>query len=303
MRRLRLLAFAPIAALAAAAACGGGDAAGPSAAAERPRIVVTYSILGSLVSELVGDAAEVEVLIPDGVDPHDWQPSARDVEAIQEADLVVANGLGLEQSLGSALDEAGRAGVPIFYASDHADLRRVGEGEEQHGDGSEDPHLWTSPVETGAVIAALATSLPGDVYVSDRATDLDARLKALDAEIERMLAVVPVERRLLVTGHESMGYFADRYGFTLVGAIVPSLSSQAEASAADLAELKEQIERTGARVIFTETGTPPQVAEAIADETGASVVELPSHALPDDGSYFTFMRELAREVAGALAPD
>lgn len=304
----RLLALL-LAGVTVAAGCGGGQA---SERADRPRVVVTYSILGSLVAELVGNAADVTVLMPDGVDPHDWQPSAQDVEAIQSADIVATNGLDLEEGLENALAEAERSGVPVFRAADHVAVRTAGESEgghgeehaeDEHGAGGADPHIWTSPVAMRDAVSALAAALATEagLDLSGRAAQLEARLTELDAELERILAVVPAERRQLVTGHESMGYFADRYGFVLVGAVVPGLSSQAATSAADLAELKEQIERAGATVVFTEIGTPAQVAEAIASETGASIVELPSHNLPGDGSYFTFMRGLATAVADALA--
>lgn len=323
----------------ALAACGGSsgsaDPAAPAPAApaaDAPTIVVTYSVLGALVSDLVGDSARVDVLMPNGVDPHDWQPSAKDVEAVSKAALVVENGLDLEEGLADAIHEAEGAGVPIFTATDHVELRTIGEGEvadehaegeapvtgaapaetgdvhgqdehhDEHAVGADDPHIWTDPATMRAVMAALATELEQGLGLdlATRAADLDARLADLDAELEQTLAAVPAERRKLVTGHESMGYFARRYGFTLVGALIPSISSQAQASAAELAGLKETIEREGATTIFTEIGTPAQVAETIADETGARVVELPSHNLPDDGSYFTFMRDIATRVADGL---
>ena len=299
----------------------GGLAAEPSEAGEARRIVVTYAVLGSLVQELVGGSADVEVLMPNGVDPHDWQPSAKDVEAIGEADLVVANGLDLEEALHDVLAEAEDAGVPVFRATEHVDLRPIGVGEAgsaaeepgeaaeeqagaEHGAGSDDPHIWTDPLAMKSVIRDLATLLEQrfDLPVAGPARELEARLDALDERVEDTLSTIPAADRKLVTGHESMGYFADRYGFTLVGALVPSFSSQAEASAAELAELTEQIEAMGVGVIFIEIGTPSSVADAIGDETGATVVELPSHNLPDDGSYFTFMQEIADRVAGALAP-
>lgn len=308
MLRLRLLALALLAVTTVASACGdGGREAKPGGESARPRLVVTTSILGSLVAELAGATAEVSVLMPDGVDPHDWQPSARDVEAIHGADIVVANGLDLEEGLTGAIAEAERAGVAVFRATDHVELRTIGEehGEEEPGAGSEDPHVWTSPAAMREVVSALAASLVTEVGldVGERASDLEARLDELDREIERALAGIAPERRKLVTGHESMGYFADRYRFELIGAIIPGLSSQAEASAADLARLAGQVRAAGASVVFIEIGTPRQLAEAIAEETGATVVELPSHNLPDDGSYFTFMRALASEIAGALAVD
>ena len=309
MLRLRLLALALLAVTTVASACGdGGREAKPGGEPVRPRLVVTTSILGSLVAELAGAAADVSILMPDSVDPHDWQPSARDVEAIHEADIVVANGLDLEEGLTGAIAEAERAGVAVFRATDHVELRTIGRDREEHGEeepgaGSEDPHVWTSPAAMRRVVSALAASLVTEVGldVGERASDLEARLDELDREIERVLAGIAPERRKLVTGHESMGYFADRYRFELIGAIIPGLSSQAEASAADLARLAGQVRAAGASVVFIEIGTPRQLAEAIAEETGATVVELPSHNLPDDGSYFTFMRALANEIAGALA--
>ena len=297
MRRLLAIAAAASAGAFAVAGCGTGSATEPvSAEADEPAIVVTSSILGSLAGELAGGEAEVTVLMPEGVDPHDWQPSAKDVETLGTADLVVVNGLDLEEGLGDVLAEIERDGVPVFAATDHVELRTE--------DGREDPHIWTDPLAIKAVVSALAAVLEQELEldVAARAAGLEERLVVLDEELRDTLAAVPPGERKLVTGHESMGYFADRYGFELVGAIVPSSSSQAEASAGELAELKPLIESEGVRAVFTEIGTPGEVAEAIAAEAGATVVELPTHALPADGSYFTFMRELAATIAGAVAP-
>lgn len=306
----RLAAAAAGLALAGALAggCGSDDAA-----AGRPEIVATTTVLGSLAEELVGSAAEVRVLMPNGVDPHDYQPSARDVEALRDADLVVENGLGLEEGLLDALGEARTSGVPVFTATDHVRLRQVGEGEAAGGrrdDGEEargpdDPHIWMDPVAMRDAMAALAPVVERELGLDlgERPADLVARLDDLDAEIRETLSVVPEERRKLVAGHESMGYFAGRYGFELLGAVVPSLSSRAQVSASDLAALRRQVEREGVPAIFNELGTPPGVADAVGDETGARVVEIRTAVLPADGSYFTFMREAAATVAAALAPE
>lgn len=294
MRRALAIASAVLVGAVGVAGCGMGSAAEPPAAAEgTPTIVVTYSILGSLVSELVGGGANVAVLMPDGVDPHEWQPSAKDVEKLGSADLVVVNGLDFEESLDDVLDDVG---APVFTATDHVELRTLG--------GVGDPHIWTDPLAMRAVVAALAAELENELGldVAARATGLEDRLVALDADVRATLAAIPPGKRKLVTGHESMGYFADRYGFELAGAAVPSSSSQAETSAGELADLKELIEREGVSVVFTEVGAPSQAAEAIAEEAGATVVELPSHTLPADGSYFTFMRDLAATIEEALAP-
>ncbi|HZW00879.1 MAG TPA: metal ABC transporter substrate-binding protein [Candidatus Deferrimicrobium sp.] len=307
--------------------------AGPLAAQSEPLgngvdIVVTTSVLGSVVRDLVDDRANVTVLMANGVDPHDWAPSAQDLEAVYAADLVVANGLGLEEGLQDALGQAEAEGTPIFEATDHIDVRELGEAAhgqeaeaghapadspapeaspaaavgEGHDHGAEDPHFWVDPVSMIAVVEALAPVI-GElgVDVSDREADLVARLESLDAQVRSRLAVIPAGARKLVTGHESMGYFAARYDLELVGAVIPGLSSQGEVSARAMADLAEQIRDAGVRVIFAEAGTPRSVADAIASETGAGVVELPSHRLPDDGSYVTFISGIADIVAEALS--
>jgi zinc/manganese transport system substrate-binding protein len=274
----------------------------------RKTIVVTYSILGSIVRDLVGDQATVVVPMPNGQDPHEWEPSAKDIETIDKADLVVQNGLGLEGGMEKTLQQAQAAGVKFFTASDHVQVRYVGAGEGiPSGDpdqaiGAADPHLWMDPAAMKAVELALAAQLKTDLGldVSGRAQDLASRLDGLDSEVAATVATLPEANRRLVTGHESMGYFARRYGFKLVGAIIPSLTTQAEVSASDLAALKQLIQGNHVKAIFTELGTSPAVAQAIGRETGVKVVELTTHALPDDGSYFTFMRDIARVIVDNL---
>lgn len=302
--------------------------AGPHGSNKRT-IVVTYSILGSLVKDLVGDRFEVVVSIPNGLDPHEWEPSARDIEAIDKAALVVENGLGLEGGMTKALDQARKAGVRFFTATDHVMVRTVGQGEGVMPDpgpsstagrspanvtgrspvttdqaaGAEDPHIWTDPVTMEAIVDALSEELAADFHVdlSARRADLDARLEALDSSIAASVSTIPADRRELVTGHESMGYFAQRYGFKLIGAVVPSLSTEAEASAAQLVQLKKLIAENRASVVFTELGESPKVAAALASEARVRSVPIVTHALPKDGDYFSFLRDLADTIVGALA--
>ncbi len=274
----------------------------------KPVIVVTYSVLGAVVKELVGDQATVVVPMPNGQDPHEWEPSAKDIETITKADLIVQNGLGLEGGMEKTLALAAANGVKTFVAADHINVRKVGQGEGIPGGGADqsvgapDPHLWLDPVAVKQVVAALTEQLKTDLGmdVSNRAVDLESRLDGLDREIAAQVATVPVADRKLVTGHESLGYYARRYGFKLVGAIVPSLTSQAEVSASDLAALKTLIQENQVKAVFTELGTPKVVSEAIGKETGARVVTLATHLLPSDGSYFTFMRDLTQAIAEAL---
>ena len=280
--------------------------AGPVPAAGS--IVVTYSILGSLVKDLVGNQADVIVSIPNGLDPHTWSPSARDIEAINKARLVVQNGLGLEGGMQKTLAQAQSNGVKFFTASDYITVRHVGPGEGvPSGDpdqtiGAPDPHLWTDPLAMKSIIGALSDYLKTNlgIDVDSESTALQARLDTLNRQITALTAVLPPDDRKLVTGHESLGYFSARYRFTLIGALIPSLSDQADVSAADLAALKQDILSNGVRAIFTELGTSAVVINQIGKETGARVVQLATHILPADGSYFTFETNLAQTIVDGL---
>jgi len=264
--------------------------------------------LGSAVKELVGDKADVIVSIPNGLDPHEWEPSARSIEAINKAALVIRNGLGLEAGMEKSLRTAEESGVKVFTASDHIAIRHVGPGEGvPSGDpdqtiGAPDPHLWTDPIMMKGVVEALVPVLKKElnIDVADRASDLEGRLDDLNKQISDAVSAIPPENRKLVTGHESMGYLAQRYGFKLTGVIIPGLSSQAGVSAADLAALKNVIQKNSVKAIFTELGTSSAIAKAIGDETGVRVVELKTHTLPSDGSYFTYVKEMAETIANAL---
>ncbi len=272
-------------------------------------IVVTYSVLGSLVKDLVGDQFEVVVPMPNGLDPHEWEPSAKDIETLNKAALIVRNGLNLEGGMEGVLSQAASLGVPMFTASEHLAIRtvKVGQGlptgDEDQAVGAEDPHLWLDPVRLKSVISALAAELKTrfGTDLESRAVDLNNRLEALAMEIQAQVAAVPEEKRLLVTGHESMGYFAEAFGFTLIGAIVPSLSTRAEVSASDMAALKTAIQGKKVSVLYTELGTPAKVAQALGSEVGIQVVEITTHALTEDGSYFTMLRNLANQIVAPLS--
>jgi zinc/manganese transport system substrate-binding protein len=271
-------------------------------------IVVTYSILGAVVKDLVGDKANVIVSMPNGQDPHEWEPSAKDIEKLTKADMIVENGLGLEGGMEKALGQAKEAGVEFFTASKHIIIRKVGVGEGIPGGdpdqaiGAEDPHLWTDPASMIRIVDALTAQIHQDLGIdlTERASDLDARLLGLDKEIKDAMNSIPPSERKLVTGHESMGYYAERYDLKLVGAIIPSITTQAEASASDMAYLKKLIAENQVKAIFTELGTPKAISDAIGNETGAKVVELATHVLPEDGSYFTFMRNLTMAIINGL---
>lgn len=271
----------------------------------RPTIVVTYSVLGRLVADLVGGDAEVLVIIPDGSDPHDYQPSARDMEAMTGADLLVVNGLGFEAHLDDAINAAADAGTPVFAVSEHVTVRdAVGAHDEGHdddsghGDDAGDPHLWLSPATMLEALPALADAVAAAIRTGIDPSELGAQLDALDADIARKFAAL--DRCELVTGHDELGYFADRYGCEVIGAVIPSMSTSADASAKQLAELKAVIAEHGATTVFTSLGTPQEVAAQIARETGADVVELGTHVLGGSGTYAAFIRSIADDILDAL---
>ncbi|MFM8846632.1 MAG: metal ABC transporter substrate-binding protein [Actinomycetota bacterium] len=295
LRRFAVLAVALTGSL---VACGGDD--GPSAG-DRPTVVVTTSILGAVVSEVVGDAADVEVLMANGTDPHEWEASPKDIERLTEADFVVVNGLGLEESLVEAVASVRARGIPVFEAARNVDVIAVeGAEAEEHPDG--DPHFWTDGSAMAEVAMALGDALSdAGIDVGDRASVVYEDLLTLDNDVRERAATLDANARKLVTGHESLAYFARSYGFELVGAVVPGLSSEAEVSAGELSDLKRLIESEGVSVIFTEIGTPSQVVGAIADELDARVVEIDTHLLPAEGGYEAFLTGLVSAIVDALA--
>ncbi len=242
------------------------------------------------------------VLMPNGVDPHGWEASPKEIEALSNADVVVINGLHLEESLDEAIDAARDGGVRIFEAGDHVDVIESSEEDsgDEHADG--DPHIWTDAAAMAEVALALGDDLDkAGIDVGDRASVVYERLLALDNDLRRSAETLDENDRKLVTGHESLAYLARAYGFVLVGAVIPGLSSESEVSAGELSSLKELIVAEKVGVIFSEAGTPDQVVEAIADETGVTVVELDTHLLPEDGTYDTFMTELVSAIVSALS--
>lgn len=294
-----------------AVGCGGDDAA----SAGGPRIVVTTAPLGALVRDVVGDRARVDVLIPSDLDPHDFQPSAKDAQRLADADLVVVSGAGLEGGLQRSIDQARDGGTPVFDASQHVRLRTLGEGDHEgedahehegghaHDHGAEDPHFWLDPMRMGDVAVALAPAVRdhAGIDVADRAQAVRSRMASLTRELTAMIAAVPEARRVLVTGHDSLGYLAARFHLRVVGAVIPSLSTQAEPSAAQVARVIATIRQTRAPAIFTEVGTPKAVVDAISSDTGARVVPLNTHAVAADGSYASTMREMMTAIVTGLS--
>ena len=273
--------------------------------AGRPSVIATTTILGDVAANIGGDGATVEVLIPLGADPHDYRPSAQQVARIQSADLVVVNGLGLEEGLADVLRAAREEGVTILEVGPRLNPEPLATS-----DSGLDPHVWMD-LDRMATAARLIGEALAEVDPSgdwrDRAEWYAGLLASTDVEIREILEVVPPEKRILVTNHDSMGYFARRYGFEVIGTVIPGGSTLADPSSAELAGLVEAVRRTGAPAIFAETTEPALLAEAVAAEVGGDVqvVELFTGSLGPPGSGAETLVALhltnARRIAEALA--
>lgn len=278
-----------------------------SPAAARPVSVVTStSILADITTRIGGDAAAVRSLIPVGADPHQFALSARQAAELRRADLVVVNGLGLEAGLAPALEAARRDGARIVEIGNSA-VPRPGPG------GRVDPHIWTDPVRMERIATAIGAQLRGRADSAAARAAIDRRTAAYrrtllreDARIRRALAPLPPRRRVLVTNHHVLGYFAHRYRLRVVGAVIPSTTTLASASAADLAGLTRTIRRSGARAIFVDSSSPRRLADALAREAGTRVrvISLYSESLGPRGSgadsYLGMLRTNARRIQVGL---
>ena len=279
-----------------------------SVPAELPVVAVTYSVIGDIVSQLVGDNATVNVVIPDGQDPHDFQPSAKDIETINNAALVVSNGLEFEEGLEEVLENIAKSGGNIFMVGEHITVRKIEDGDDhgddhhdddKHADG--DPHLWLSPATMLEMLPALTTALSEAVGadLSAEATALTTKLQDLDGQVESIIN--SLGECNLVSGHDEMGYFADRYGCNVIGAIIPSFTTTSEATAGELAELKLLVEQYKVRAIFTGLGTSPDTASQLAKELGIKAVTLSTHYLDGVTNYQEFILNLTNQIAEALS--
>ncbi len=267
----------------------------------RPNIVVTYSVLGSVILDLVGDAADVTILIPDGQDPHDFQPSARDIETINNADIVVSNGLDFEEGLEDVLASAIDSGVSVYMIGENITVRESNENHaEEDGDahGAGDPHLWLSPLSFTQAIPSLTAAINNATGLSIDETAALNQLTQLDNEIKEVID--NISSCVLVSGHDEMGYFADRYGCTVIGAIIPSFSTTSEATAKQIADLKVLATSSNVKAVFTGLGTPAEVSEQLASELGIAAVSLSTHYLNGATNYREFMLNLANQIAEAL---
>jgi ABC-type Zn uptake system ZnuABC Zn-binding protein ZnuA len=250
---------------------------GPLATGRVLHVVATTTQVADFARNIGGDQVQVTSLLKPGVDAHDYEPSPADLEAIARADVVLENGVGLEEWLDDTVKSSGFTG-PVVDTSQGVKLRAGGhaeEAEEQAGGEEHDPHIWQDPrnamVMAANIQRALAAADPADagVYRSNLAA-YTKQLQALDTEVQRQID--SLANKKLVTNHDAFGYYIDRYGLEFVGSVIPSFDSSAELSGRDIRDLVAKIKATGVRAVFSETTLPPKAAETIAREAGVKVV-------------------------------
>lgn len=265
---------------------------------ERLQVVATTTIVGDVVAQVGQGAIDLTVLLPVGADPHGYAPTPQDLQTVADAHLVVLNGLGLEQALQETLVQAGEA--TMVSISEGIEPLSFEEGAqeqgEEHGDAEEghrhpaavDPHVWFDPTnvmiwaENAARALGALDPAQESLYRANAEAYID-ELEALDGWIKAQVDSIPPSRRLLVTDHAVFNYFAERYGFQVVGAVIPAYSSSAAASASELAELIEVIEQTQAPAVFVGLTVNPRVAESVAQDAGVQVVPLYTGSLGEAG--------------------
>ena len=277
---------------------------------DRPLVVVSTNILGDVVGELAGDDVEVMTLMRPDADPHSFEISAQDAARLRTADLLVSNGLSLEEGLQQHLDAAVAEDVDSFVAGESIDVLDYATGDAA---GTPDPHFWTDPARMIDVVEALAprlSTLPGvDEAVVDAHVDAYlAELERLDDDMAAAFETIPARRRALVTNHHVFGYLAERFGFRIVGAAIPGGTTLAAPSASDLADLVSAIEENDVPAVFAESSSPDRLMHALAQETDThvEVIELFTESLTAAGggaeNYLTMMRENTQRIVTGLAP-
>jgi ABC-type Zn uptake system ZnuABC Zn-binding protein ZnuA len=256
--------LALLAVLTLSASCGGDDAAAEQGAVTgRVPVVATTTQLADFARVIGGNHVDVHGILKANVDPHDYEPSPADVARLASAKVIVKNGVGLEEWFDATIRNA-EPKAAIVDTSTGVTLRDGG-----------DPHIWLDPrnakVMVRNITAALTAADPahaGDYEANEAA--YTSELDRLDREIAAEVARVP--SRKLVTNHDALGYYIDRYGLEFVGSIIPSFDTSAELSAADVSGVVSRIKQAGVKAVFSESSVPPKTAEAIGRDAGVTVV-------------------------------
>ena len=272
------------------------------------KVIATNSLIGDVVSQVGGDKVSVEVLLPLGSDPHSFSPTPQDAAKIADADIVFANGVGLDAFLKPLMDSIGGS-TKVVEVSDGISYRTIASESPRDKQPVDDPHTWMSPNNVitwvGNIVRALSEQDPNNAnYYLENGQAYQAKLRELDTWIRSEVSLIPEQDRKLVTDHLVFGYFSDRYGFSQVGAIIPGFSSLAEPSAQDIAQIEDAIKAMGVKAIFVNIGTNANIAQRISEDTGTKLVSLYMHSLSDKGgeagNYIDLMRYDVTSIINGL---
>lgn len=286
---------------------------GPSTPGQgKPVVVASTTIIGDIVRQVGGEQIEVHTLLPLDSDPHGFSPAPQDVARVESAEIVFLNGFNLEESLADLI--AANAQGKIVTVSDGVQALEVGDHTHNEAASSQpeaegfvpDPHVWMDPANVQVWVKNIAQALseldPGNAAVfQQNAAAYHTELEALDRWIQSRVATIPAEQRLLVTDHDTLGYFAKAYGFRVIGVVVVGGSTLSDPSAQQISALEKAIVEFEASAIFVDTTVNPQLSERIAMDTGASLVRLYTASLSvSDGPAATYL-QLMKFNANAIA--
>jgi ABC-type Zn uptake system ZnuABC Zn-binding protein ZnuA len=253
--------------------CGGSNASGAPASPGRLDVVATTTQLGDFVRAVGGSQVDVHQILQPNTDPHEYEPRPADVIATAHANVVFLSGDNLDRWMGKVLAGAGGHPTQITIAPAHTPDKVAGETSGPEASRF-DPHWWHDPRNAEAAVATIRDALVRALPASKAAFESRARvylttLRRLDAGIKRCFARVPASQRKLVTSHDAFNYFARRYDIDVVGAVIPSQTTQAQPSAGALARLVALVRAQHVKAIFPESSINPKLAQSLARQTGA----------------------------------
>jgi zinc/manganese transport system substrate-binding protein len=277
--------------------------------ADKLKVVATFSILGDLVRNVGGDRVEVTTLVGPNGDAHVYSPTPADGRRLAEAKVVFTNGLGFEGWIDRLVKSSGTKAATIQAAKGVKPLKSEEKGHDHGHHGGFDPHAWQNVANAKIYVANIRDALisadaPGKATYEANATAYLSRLDTLESEIKAAIAHIPADRRRIITSHDAFRYFEDAYGIDFIAP--QGVSTDAEASAKDVAKIIQQIKREKIKAIFVENVSDPRLMERIAQETGAKIGEpVFSDALSDPsgpaGTYIDMMRHNIRAFSSALS--